>query len=74
MNDNRLRTETEWDTFLPTDAEDGGNKVEKQHFLGRLKTEKRFRHRIIHTTIVYWSFIAVVYFVRIFIKFIVNLA
>ena len=29
-------------------------------FLERLKTEEIFRHRIIHTFVIYWSFITVV--------------
>ena len=52
----------EFDRFLKQDraGEEKSSQQNSQGFLTRLKKDKEFRDRIIHTAIVCWSFITLV--------------
>ena len=54
-------TNDEADTFLRPHGEKTSYKSgRKKGFVDKLKTDKEFRHRIIHTSVVCWSFITLV--------------
>ena len=54
--------EEEFDQFLRPheDNTDYSNEKRQDRFLDRLKSDKEFRHKIIHTAVVCWSFIVLV--------------
>lgn len=53
---NGLHTEED-DAFLGGDTKYGNDVSRNESFLQKLKANKEFRHRIIHTAVVCWSFI-----------------
>ena len=76
--DNKNKNEPrldEADTFLEQNGgqEEGKKKNNKSEFIVQLRQSKDFRHKIIHTAIVCWSFITLVCMVELNILFLLLL-